>query len=299
MKIAFLKDYSMKEFIGGANVTDELMIQAGIEKGHNIQEINHQELTKNKLPVLDNFDLIILSNINMFKTEVIEEIIRNRKYVTYNHDYLFCKFRSAQCETRCKSLCTPAKVYQDMYANSLLNIFLSPLQLQIHKKFFGMTMRDAIYIPSPIEQDKYRPNLAVQQDAYLYIGSIMSHKGVPQMLDFARANKKKIFHFAGRPVSAELTKQLKTESRYLGELDHKDIPKLLRRYKYFMVNPQWPESFGRTLIEAICSGCTLVKFEKSQMTGMESYNLSPANMISLCADAPNVFWDKIRGAVKC
>ena len=253
MKIAFLKDHSLKEFIGGANITDDIMIQKGISLGHKIKEFNFKDLKDTK--PLDEFDLIILSNINSFKKEVIEDIIKNKKYLTYNHDYLFCQFRSAQCKMRCKTKCKPAKIYQDMYSNSLLNIFLSPLQKSIHKDFFRETMRDAIYIPSPINKDVYFPDLSIQQpDAHLYLGTIMDHKGISQILDYAKGEKGKVFHFAGRPVSKELMRRIKEKHLYLGNIYHKEVPKLLRKYKYFMINPQWPEPFGRTIIEAMCSG---------------------------------------------
>ena len=295
MKIAFLTDHSTKTFVGGANVTDSIMIGKGIELGHEITEFNFKDLKdEDNAKKLDGFDLIILSNINSFKIEVIQDIVKNKKYITYCHDYLFCKSRSAQCKLKCKITCTPAKIYQDLYANSLLNIFLSPLQLDIHRKFFRATMRDAVYIPSPIIKDVYFPELNIQQDAYLYLGVIMNHKGVSQILDYAEGQKNKVFHFAGKPVNQELIKRIKDKHHYLGQVNHKDVPKLLRKYKFFMINPQWPEPFGRTIIEAMCSGCTLIKFEKSDSTGLESYDLSPKNMIDLCIDAPNIFWDKIK-----
>ena len=186
-----------------------------------------------------------------------------------------------------------------MYSNSLLNIFLSPLQKSIHKDFFRETMRDAIYIPSPINKDVYFPDLSIQQpDAHLYLGTIMDHKGISQILDYAKGEKGKVFHFAGRPVSKELMRRIKEKHLYLGNIYHKEVPKLLRKYKYFMINPQWPEPFGRTIIEAMCSGCTLIKFEKSETTGLESYNLSPQEITDKCLGAPVEFWNKIKEALK-
>ena len=57
-----------------------------------------------------------------------------------------------------------------------------------------------------------------------------------------------------------------------------------------MVNPQWPEPFGRSIIESMLSGCILVKFSQSWKTGMESYNISPTEMINKCIKAPDKFW---------
>ena len=72
------------------------------------------------------------------------------------------------------------------------------------------------------------------------------------------------------------------------------MPHLLRKYKHFVINPLWNEPFGRNVIEAMMSGCSIIKFAKSFETGMESYNLSPALMIDHCITAPLRFWDEIK-----
>ncbi len=261
MNIAFLNDHTLKEHSGGAQVTNSIMIKKGRELGHEIDVITPKDLIENgkfadmKLDWdltttfdkrLEQYDLIILNNINAFKTEVIEWIIKNKKYITYNHDYGFCQYRNAKCG-QCKVKCTPAKIFQDMFSNSLLNIFLSPLHLKIHEKFFGPTMRDAIYIPSPIEEGVFYPDKNIQHDAYLYAGTIMNHKGVSQILDFAETQKGKIFHFAGKAISKELMERIKEKHHYLGEIPFEEMPKLYRKYKNFMVNPLWDEPFGRSM----------------------------------------------------
>ena len=69
-----------------------------------------------------------------------------------------------------------------------------------HERVFGPVMRDAIYIPSPIEKGKFHPNDAIEKKKYLYAGVLMGHKGVVQILDWAEATGKKL-DFAGREVS--------------------------------------------------------------------------------------------------
>ena len=300
IKIAWLNDYKLSEFIGGCQVTNSIMIKKGREiidgeARHEIIELTPKDFEGMELGT-DNWDLVILNNINQFKPEIIDWIIKNKPYITYTHDYYFCQYRNARCK-QCKSKCAPAKIFVDLYSSSLLNIFLSPLHLEIHNKFFGQTMRDAICIPSPIEEGKFYPGKNIQQDAYLYAGAIMTHKGVSQMLDFADSQKgKKIFHFAGKAIGKELMKRIKEKHTYLGEIPYEEMPKLLRKYKQFMVNAQWPEPFGRSIIEAMLSGCTLVRFSQSWKTGMESYNTSPTEMIDRCIKSPDKFWREVEKA---
>lgn len=303
MRIAWLKE----DFKGGANVSNSLMIKKGKELGYEIDEITPKDLVEGgkfanmklnwdlTMPSekrLETYDLIVLSNINTFKTEIIEWIIKNKKYVTLNHDYAYCRTRSAMCKPKC----VPAKIFVDLYANSLLNIFFSPLQLNIHKEVFGETMRDAICIPAPIEKDKWFPNKEIQQDAYLYAGVLATHKGVNQILDFADSQKGngKIFHFAGKIVNKEIIDRIKKDYTYLGEIPHDEMPNLLRKYKNFIINPIMPETFGLSIIEAMMSGCTIVKFSQTYKTGLESWNLSPTQLIERCSKSSTKFWNEIK-----
>lgn len=302
MNIAWMNDYKLYEYQGGATLTNKFMIDKGKELGHSIVEFTPKELelhhTKTNFLHLDLFlkeyDLIVLNNINDFKTEIIEHIIINYPYIKYEHDYCFCQYRSAQCET-CKEKCVPAPIFQKLFANSKLNIFFSPLQLNIFKKFFGPTMRDAICIPAPMDRDQWFPAPGIQQDAYLFAGVLLPHKGINQVLEWADSQKGsgKIIHFAGKAVDGKILERIKDSYHYLGEIPHKDMPKLFRKYKYFVVNPMMPETFGLTFLEAMMSGCSIIKFAKSHTTGMESYNKSPTELIEMCDDAPNDFWKAI------
>lgn len=302
-KIAWLNDFTLEEFQGGATLSIELMKKKGKELGYEIDEITPKDSLSPLSPKgatitaknpLQEYDLIILSNVNMFKKEVIEEIIKNKIYIKYEHDYSFCKYRSAQCEEKCKdNLCKPAKIFVDMYSNSLLNIFFSPLQLNIYRKFFGETMRDSVVIPAPMEKGKFYPDKNVQHDAYLFAGAIATHKGIHQILDFADANKGKIFHFAGKPLNKDAMERIKKKHIYLGEIPHNEMPRLLRKYKYFIINPLMPETYGLNILEAMASGCSIVRFPKSHQTGLESYNKNPLLMIEESIDAPNKFWEEV------
>jgi len=306
-KIAILNDYLLKNFQGGCTLSNELMKLKGKELGYQIDEftpktfdfqylITKEDYEKRLRDYLKKYDLLILSNINSFPTEVIEWIIKNKRYVKYEHDYSFCKYRSAQCEEKCKGKkCTPAKIFVDLYSNSLLNIFFSPL---VYREFFGGTMRDSVVIPAPMEKDKFYPDKNVQHDAYLFAGMIATHKGIHQILDFADSNKKKIFHFAGKPINKVAMERIKKNHIYLGEIPHNEMPRLLRKYKYFIINPLMRETYGLSTLEAIASGCIVVRFPKSQQTGLESYNKNPIEMIKESIDAPNKFWNEIKKVIK-
>ena len=47
-------------------------------------------------------------------------------------------------------------------------------------------------------------------------------------------------------------------------------------------------------VEASASGCTLVKFQKTQETGVESFKIHPAQLIDQCIKAPERFWEAVK-----
>lgn len=295
MKIAWLNDYLSTERIGGCQITNALMINKGLELGHKIEEFCPDSFTvgsfENYKHRLGTYDLCIINNINAFKSEIIEYIIQNKKYIRYEHDYGYDEQRLGKTDI-------PApEIYSKIFSNSLLNIFLSPLHLEVHRKVFRDTLRDAIYIPSPIEKGLFYPDESVQKDTYLYAGVLMTHKGVHQILDYADTQPKKHFHFVGRPVNMEIVDRIKEKHTYLGEMPYSEMPQLYRKYKYIMLNPQWDEPFGRIYNEAITSGCKIMKFSKSYLSGYESYNLDHDKMLEKCIKAPITFWHKVEKVI--
>jgi len=305
MKIAWINDFKTGEITGGNNKTSSIIIEKGRSLGYEITEISPSDLFNKELEdqftqedketlkkILIGYDLLILNNINYFKTEVIDWIIHNTKYIKYEHDYCYCQFRNG-C-VRCKPKCEPAKIFVDLFTYSLKNIFFSPMQLDIFKKAFGnMILRDAIYLPAPMIENSFYPDKNIQQkNAYLFAGALQTAKGVHQILDYADIQKGtgKVFHFAGRVISKEIMERIKKSYHYLGEIDSDEMAKLYRKYEYFIFNPQLPESFCHTLLEALASGCKVIKFQKSMKTGLESYNLSPQDILKECYTAPDKFW---------
>ncbi|GAF73524.1 unnamed protein product [marine sediment metagenome] len=320
MKVLFVNDFSIKDLQGGATITNKLMVNAGKARGHVISEMTPKhvviqgsciddirllkdedkdsllnELTKQ----IKEYDLLILNNISMFPIEVLEIIIAQTKYVKHEHDYCFCNHRNGKCET-CKIKCRPAPFFVRLFSNSLLNIFFSPLQLKIFSKFFGETMRDAIIIPAPMERGKFFKKPEIQKEIHLFAGALMTHKGIHQVLDYADLKKKEgqRFHFAGRAVDQAVINRIKKDHTYLGEIPYDKMPELYQNYKYFIINPQMPETFCLTVLEALNSGCELIKFERSHDIGMESYDKGVKELTEMCYEAPTVFWERVESAMQ-
>jgi len=296
-RILWVNDYSLEEIQGGANITSQIWIEQGRKEGFEITELSAKQCENAKdkgLSLVQEYDLIILNNINAFPIPLIEHVVHKTKFMKVEHDYCFCKFRSAQC-WRCKLKCDPGQLFQTLFANSLLNVFFSPQQLNIFKEFFGVTMRDAICIPAPLEPNTWGGPEVKKKEQYLFAGVLLQHKGVHQIIDYAEANPDKTFHFAGKAISKKIFDRIKDNNfKYLGEIKHDEMPKLIAKYKYFIVNPLMRESFGTSVIEAMASGCDIIKFAKSEKYGFESYGYSRKQMLNECLNSHLLFWKKVK-----
>ena len=88
--------------------------------------------------------------------------------------------------------------------------------------------------------------------------------------------------------------QIKAEGHnYLGQKTYDEMPELYQKYQNLIINPLWPEPFGRFLAESTASGCNIMKFPKSHLTGFESYGLEAKEMLDKCYRAPASFWREV------
>jgi glycosyltransferase involved in cell wall biosynthesis len=303
MKILWMNDLDLEKG-GGAEKSSLAMVRAGELRGHEITLFSPQlcaelsgltvmPLDNFNLSYFDKFDLIVLNNINMFPLSIIEHIINNKKYIKYEHDYCYCAYRNGTCGIS-HSLCIPAEVFVKMFSNSKLNIFFSPIQLQVFRKVFKEVLRDAIIIPAPIKEGMFYPvDVPEGKIDYLYAGVIAEHKGLSKILDFADEHPEWKFHFAGNPIDQKLMERIKDKHTYLGNIPHEQMPSLYQQYKHFLFNTQMHETFGITLVEAMLSGCGLAKFSGTWKSGMESYGLPINELAEKCYKAPDLFWKEV------
>jgi len=312
MKIAWLTDYifgpsyilneekkKVKSGItntGGVEKTNEIMIDEGIKLGHKIDIILPSRLNKKNIK---KYDLVILNSITRFKVEDIYWLIDNVPYIKYEHDAGFCMWKNPLCEENCfktnRQKCTPY-FYRKIFAQSELNIFLSPLHLQGHKQFFWNELTDnkTIVIPSPLKKDKFKQDKTkIKRGHYLYLGAISPTKGVEEILvDFKDKGKKLCFVGPANDVPL-FNSILRNGHTYLGELPYEKIPALLREYPNLLqYQTEINDPFCRTAIEGLASGCKLIIKNKNRI-GAFSYKVSKEKLLDMCYKAPKKFWTEV------
>lgn len=276
-KIAWVADYSLSQHQGGAQRTNQIIIDRGRELGYEIEEVNSDNFH------LPEADLYILNNIHYIYwnyTPQLLEIIDSKPFIRYEHDYLW-------------KIPMPFSEIQHIYDQSLLNIFLSPLHLEEHQKA-GLKLERVHLQPSPIDTERFTRGEG-KKGTVLYTGELAEHKGLLNIFSHASNNpdlKYDLYGWAGN-MWEKLKEDMPRNCKVNTPLGYEKMPDLYRKYGKFIHMPLWIEPFGRTVAEAYLSGCELITNNK---VGFQSYDWDYSDYEGVrqrLAEAPDLFWEKV------
>ena len=270
IRIGWVADHFYPEYLGGAEITDYLMIKAGEERGYEIVRLGREDVSDESLRDLD---FLVVSNVHTFTSREVECILRKR-FILYLHDPVIDPH-------------TPI-----LLKNAVLAVFLSPL----HKRFFQERLHlpgRVLVCPPPVMIER-QPSTEREEFA-VYAGLIAKHKGIYNVLDYARKHPSLRIYLVGRSQVPDLN--LPGNVEYLGVLEREELLDLLSRAKYFIHLPEWVEAFGRAVAEAYLCGCQLIVNDK---VGFLSYpwNFKDREGVKRAlASSPQVFWDAVISAI--
>ena len=175
--------------VGGAEFSNNQVIQAGREMGYDVRVVTEEDRDKKQKKgfngrakkLLTQAEFVVMNDTNAFDQLQWEQLLvlffeNNQRYVRYEHDYGFCRRRtSLNCggeRNTCKRFdCnTPEELKQEaiekgigycwertidlfrhIFQGSILNIFISPQQKDIHQKALGDVVKPYWYLPPPLD----------------------------------------------------------------------------------------------------------------------------------------------------
>jgi hypothetical protein len=139
-----------------------------------------------------------------------------------------------------------------------LLIFSSPVQVDS----FGYEM-GAPYaiIPPPVDLAPFKEaaRLVGEQETERHgavaVGRVDIYKGAPKIVDWALRT--------GTPTTFVGTVMMQFGDlppfiQFAGPVPYQDMPQVLARFKKLVAMPEWPEAFGRNVVEGWAAGCELV-----------------------------------------
>jgi glycosyltransferase involved in cell wall biosynthesis len=221
----------------------------------------------------------------------VDAAVVSRRFVHYDnayvdlclHAYLPCNghMRGSLCVLGDRSCEAFRAQTRRLYADSLSNVFVSPLHARTVSGMVGAATAPDVIVRPLIETARFRNENRLREFPLLYVGPLTEAKGLHAMVAHPRAAE--ILAVGGGRRSA------KWPGRLLPTVPYERMPDIYNRSRRLVFLPRWPEPQGRTVIEAALSGCEL---EVNDRVGAMSFSRSPGDPLLSSASASE-WWDAL------
>lgn len=251
------------KIVGGAEITDYHIIEKGKELGYKIDRLRFYQ---------PNYDFYVVSNIH---NRELNDDIYDENYAFYCHDSL------------------PIDSFEQKLINSSkVNIFLSPLHYDWAQSHFN-NIDEYFLQPSPIKEGFN--NTKEKNDIIVAIGLIVEHKGIFNVINYAKNNRNKEIKLYGKSLyDINKLKNMSPDNiEYCGLVPHKKVIKILEKADSLIHLPNWIEAFGRVCAEGYLSGCNLLINDR---VGFLSYDWDFEDMDNIrnkLKNSDKQFWDNL------
>ena len=253
-KIVFVSDNFVEDYVGGAELTSEALIQSS---PFVVFKLRSKEVTiKNLEQGHDKF--WVFGNFSQMDYKLIPAIVANMKYAILEYDYKFCRYRSPEKHLEIeKTECDcqdhmHGKLVSALYQGAKSLWWMSEAQMELyHSKFPFLADRPNTVLSSVFDEDfflnmkmlraKYENN---RSEKWIIIGSNSWIKGVDDAQDYCKKNNLEYELVWGIPYQECLEK--------------------LASSKGLVFLPKGGDTCPRLVIEAKLLGCELVLNENVQ-----------------------------------
>ena len=174
LKIILISDFNRNQSPGGAQVSNDLIIKEGRNRGHDITLHNYNSSPTN---FLSDYDAVISSNLEAISSsdrEIFNFIINHAMHVRLEHD-------------SCLYLSTEDRV--KLFKSSKLNFFLSQYHLDFFTSMYGDIFGNTKIVSDPVDTNLFKKNESSQKIYdIVYCGLLHELKGINELLEFAKIN---------------------------------------------------------------------------------------------------------------
>ncbi len=153
------------------------------------------------------------------------------------------------------------KAYRHTVRNQLrwVDIIASPSHYMINlHAHYGITKKDSHVIPNAVDTGAIAAVPCDRKNGVLYAGSLTKEKGIPTLVraagSFAHSEPLELI---GRGALAEWCGAQEGVTIH-DWMSREDLYQRMAAAKVFVLPSEWPEAFGRVLIEAVMSGTLVV-----------------------------------------
>ena len=141
-----------------------------------------------------------------------------------------------------------------MLAEAALLLFSSPVQVDAFGYAFGAPHK---LIPVPVHLESFREAAAEagERKGSVAVGRVDVYKGAPAIVDWALRTGEPVT-FVGEMMMG--FGDLPPFIRFAGKVPYERMPDVLTKFERLVAMPEWPEAFGRNVVEGWAAGCELV-----------------------------------------
>jgi glycosyltransferase involved in cell wall biosynthesis len=281
VKVLFISDFSLDHNLGGAQVSNNIIINKGIELGHDITLHNYDSSALN---LIYQYDLIISSNL--------EVILQTSKYL---FDYIINHTNHVRLEhDSCLYLNKEAR--ELLFRSSKINFFLSEFHLEFFKDFYGDIFNNVEIVYDPIDTSLFYDDNSDKLYDVVYCGFIHPLKGSKNLINFCKTNANRKIDIFGWTQDQNIFNELSllTNVKIHDKLSHSEMPNIFRKSKYIYHSPEVNEPFCRMVAEALLCGCEFIGYESKIGSLQEFRNHGTEEFSQRCNNAANIFWQKIQ-----
>lgn len=279
MRILLVSDYSLKHTSGGAQRSNDIVVQEGRNRGHVISEYNYDSDPR----ILDeSYDVIISSNletISKIRPQIIPWLASHPRHARLEHDanrYLSSEARKLLFQS-CKK-----------------TFFLSKFHCQNFVQSYGNYFVNVEIVPDPIDAEMFKDFGEEREDKILYVGFMHPFKGTDRLFSYALENPDLSFVVAGWANDETYMRKCEVfpNIELLGKVDYEEMPSLYNKYASLFYKPVFYEPFCRSVAEALLCG---IEIQSNNLVGSLHFfkDVGYDEFVSRCNRAPEIFWEKI------
>lgn len=268
MRVAWIQDNSRPH--GGAELSNRCVVEVGHRMGFNIVGVTPQWFPHQ---VLKECDVMIINNFFQFSYSQRTKVaiaMRDKPYVKYEHDH--------------RELGRP-QVSKPLFANSRLNVFLSPMHLANHKAKLEI---DGVALPLAIREQDFRPvpgMRRVPRSALIVGGWVRGGKIGRELQRFVAARTELTFTSVGLRIAG---------ARAVPHIPLARMPELYSSHEILVHLPDMLCAGERVIFEAALCGCNI---KANHLVGHMSwgYDLDDTETLrAILRKAPIRFWELVK-----
>jgi glycosyltransferase involved in cell wall biosynthesis len=280
-KILWISDYNLSHSAGGAQRSNDIIIQKGRELGFSILEANYN--FNFNIEDFSQYDILVSSNLEaIYKLypNIIDKIASHKYHVRLEHD----SNRYLKQQDR-----------EKLFRSCKKTVFLTNFHHQLFINNYGDIFNNVEIVADPIDTDLFYNQNQEREDKILYVGFMHEFKGAVSFFEFAMNNPQLQFVVAGwGTIVFDLLARNIPNVEYLGIVPHEEMPKLYNKYETLFYSPIIPEPFCRSVAEGTLCGIKLMSSSLNIIGCMlEFRELGKEKFIENCKNAPEIFWNKI------